>query len=530
MAIASPTRMSWPATAVGSSSCAIWAPARSRRWPTATTACSPHGRRRATCVLFCLRARELRRFRLGDELSTTVDPLRDGFRGAAWLSDDTRRVRERIGPGAAYPRRRRPVDRDRARDQRRLRRPASHRQPCRLRRGVAHPERRRPRRQPRGRGHSSCRWAGDQARQRTGGRVGGLRPSADAPTERVVRGDVRHRSAGADGRTGACGRSDHVGSHHRHRRRSPPATRACWRFAPRPTARHSSNGWTAPADRSAWSGRPDFYGAFSLSGDGSRIVARLQPNPQRPVGGLRLIDIGRGVVSPIVTPAGRRLRPALDARRHAASSTAWPTRSCANRRLRPKPRRFGMAPLYPDALSRDGRWMLVGQVDGHGGFGLYVMSADGSGDLQALSTDEAASDRGVVLPGWPARVVQQHAHRPLRGLPVAVSADRRALAGVVGGRRAAPLVGGRPRALLRRSRPASSSAWRCRLPTPGASAAPKRCSISASERRRPRFEQYAVHGNRFLVLRPSKNSAPQTVAVVSNWTSALPVAVASAGR
>ena len=36
------------------------------------------------------------------------------------------------------------------------------------------------------------------------------------------------------------------------------------------------------------------------------------------------------------------------------------------------------------------------------------------------------------------------------------------------------------------------------------------------------FEQYAVHGDRFLVLRPSKDSAPQTVAVVSNWTSALP--------
>ena len=42
------------------------------------------------------------------------------------------------------------------------------------------------------------------------------------------------------------------------------------------------------------------------------------------------------------------------------------------------------------------------------------------------------------------------------------------------------------------------------------------------------FEQYAVQGDRFLVLRPSKDSAPPTVAVVSNWTSALPRAATAA--
>ena len=36
------------------------------------------------------------------------------------------------------------------------------------------------------------------------------------------------------------------------------------------------------------------------------------------------------------------------------------------------------------------------------------------------------------------------------------------------------------------------------------------------------LEQYAVHGDRFLVLRPAADSTPQTIAVIGNWSSLLP--------
>ena len=36
------------------------------------------------------------------------------------------------------------------------------------------------------------------------------------------------------------------------------------------------------------------------------------------------------------------------------------------------------------------------------------------------------------------------------------------------------------------------------------------------------LEQYAVHGDRLLVLRPASDSLPQTIAVISNWTQGLP--------
>ena len=40
------------------------------------------------------------------------------------------------------------------------------------------------------------------------------------------------------------------------------------------------------------------------------------------------------------------------------------------------------------------------------------------------------------------------------------------------------------------------------------------------------LEQYAVHGDRFLVLRQTKDSIPQTIAVIGNWSSLLPRAPA----
>ena len=38
--------------------------------------------------------------------------------------------------------------------------------------------------------------------------------------------------------------------------------------------------------------------------------------------------------------------------------------------------------------------------------------------------------------------------------------------------------------------------------------------------------QCAVHGDRFLALRPSRDSTPQAIAVIGNWSSLLPRSVA----
>ena len=107
-------------------------------------------------------------------------------------------------------------------------------------------------------------------------------------------------------------------------------------------------------------GPPDVYGAFSLSPDGSRIAARLLPTAAHPLAALRLIDVERNVASPIATPEGLVSDPVwtVDGSRIVYRLT--------NVLMRQSPfsttaEKLADENLYPDAFSPDGRWLLVGR-------------------------------------------------------------------------------------------------------------------------------------------------------------------------
>jgi hypothetical protein len=156
--------------------------------------------------------------------------------------------------------------------------------------------------------------------------------------------------------------------------------------------------WLDAAGRSRGLIEPSaFYGAFSLSPDCTRIVARyLATLGGRQRTALRTIDVTRGIVSSVATPPG------------ALSDPVW-TADGARLFYRLDDRLLAQSPhetthdvvraetVYPDAVSSDGRWLLGGvprdTLDR--GFGLFVMPADGSGERVAVadgpySTDEAS--------------------------------------------------------------------------------------------------------------------------------------------
>ena len=268
-------------------------------------------------------------------------------------------------------------------------------------------------------------------------------------------------------------------------------------------------------------GPPDYYGAFSLSPDGARIVARLIPSQRTPLGNLRLIDIARNLASPIATPDGLvsdpiwtsdgsrivyRLADAL-MRQSPFSDTAETLRKGSS--------------LYPDAMSRDGRSLLVGRPEPAGGYGLFAVASDGSGELQPVSTDGPASDEGAFAPDG--RLVAYHATRtgraeiylsrfpptgerwqvsPAGGVQPRFSADGRALYYL-------DLAGNLVRVAVQAANPERIGR-------------PEVLFNLGVDQPSTTLEQYAVHGNRFLALRPREDAAHQTVAVVSNWTSLLP--------
>jgi hypothetical protein len=279
--------------------------------------------------------------------------------------------------------------------------------------------------------------------------------------------------------------------------------------------------WLSESGRSlGLVGPPDYYGAFALSPDGARIVARLVPNQRAPLGSLRLIDIARNLASPVATPDGLvsdpvwtsdgtrivyRLSDAL-MRQSPFSDTAETLR--------------GGESLYPDAMSRDGRWLLVGRPERAGGYGLFAVAGDGKGELQPVSTDGPASDEGAFAPDG--RLVAYHATRTGRaeiylsrfpptgerwqvstdgGVQPRWSADGRMLYYL-------DLTGNLVRVAVLEANPERIGR-------------PEVLFNLGVDQPSTTIEQYAVHGNRFLALRPREDAAHQTVAVVSNWTSLL---------
>ena len=277
--------------------------------------------------------------------------------------------------------------------------------------------------------------------------------------------------------------------------------------------------WLDRAGRSLGTvGPPDLYGAFDLSPDGTRMVARLPPAQEHPLGALRLFDIARGVVSPIATPPGLVSDPVWTPdgsrvlyRLGATVMRQSPYAAEAEKALD--------AQWYPDAVTSDGRWLLAGRPD-NGGFALYAVPLDGKGEPLAIDTGSAA-DEAEFSPDQ--KLVAYHSSRtgraevyltpfpptgerwqvsPEGGVQPHWSADGRWLyyASLTGELQRVPVSSALPQ---RTGRP--EAVFDLGTGPPSAT-----------------LEQYALAGDRVLVLRQAKNAARETVAIVSNWTSLLP--------
>ncbi len=272
-------------------------------------------------------------------------------------------------------------------------------------------------------------------------------------------------------------------------------------------------------------GPADLYGAFDLSPDGTRMVVRLPPTQEHPQGALRLFDLARGVVSPIVTPAGLVSDPiwTIDGSRILYRLNASVMRQSP---YATEPEKILDAAWYPDGMSSDGRWLLAGRPERGGAFGLFAVPVDGKTEPVAIDTG-AASDEGRFSPDR--SLVAYHSSRTGRAevylTPFPPTGERWQVS---------PEGGVQPRW-------SPDGRWLYYVSLTGelqrvpvSSALPQRTG-------RPEavfdlgtgppsttLEQYALAGDRVLVLRQAKDAARETVAIVSNWTNLLPAPSSSA--
>lgn len=264
-----------------------------------------------------------------------------------------------------------------------------------------------------------------------------------------------------------------------------------------------------------------FYGAFSLSPDGTRIVARyLTTRVGRSTPGVRTIDVARGVVSPVATPPGAVSDPIWTADgarilyRRDASLLVQSPYSTTHEVVRDEI-------VYPDALSRDGRWLLGGVPrTAERGFGLFVMPADGTGERQTIADGAFSVDEASFSPD--ARWISYHSDATGRQevyvAPFPLT-DERWQISPDGGVQARWSADGRILYYL----DLTGRLMRVSMPATGPRDAGRpdplfdmQIGIPSSS-----LEQYAVHGDRFLVLRRAADAPPQMIAVLSNWTGLL---------
>jgi hypothetical protein len=275
-------------------------------------------------------------------------------------------------------------------------------------------------------------------------------------------------------------------------------------------------------------GPPAFYGSFALSPDGTRIIARrINQVGNRTATDLFLIDDARKVAAPMPAPSGALSDPIWSAdgahvfyRHEGRLLRQSPTSSTYDEIRREQ--------IYPDAASADGRWLLGGMGRPGGGFGLYVLSADGSGERQVVVEDPRSSaDEASFSPDG--RLISYQSTRsgrpeiylarfPLTSDRWQVSPD--------GGLQAHWSADGTTLYYL------DLAGRLMRVTVPGDDPARiGRAELLFDLGIGPPsvlLEQYAVHRDRFLVLRPVRQSTPQSVAVVGNWSGLL--ARPAAGR
>jgi Tol biopolymer transport system component len=281
--------------------------------------------------------------------------------------------------------------------------------------------------------------------------------------------------------------------------------------------------WLDAAGRSRGLIEPSaFYGAFSLSPDGTRIVARyLATLGGRQRTALRTIDVTRGIVSSVATPPG------------ALSDPVW-TADGARLFYRLDDRLLAQSPhetthdvvraetVYPDAVSSDGRWLLGGvprdTIDR--GFGLFVMPADGSGERVAVADGPYSTDEASFSPDT--RWISYHSDVGGRSevyvAPFPLTSERWQIS-PDGGVQARWSADGRTLYYL----DLTGHLMRVSIPAEGPARAgrPERIFDLGIGLPSSTLEHYAVHGDRFLVLRRAADAPPQTIAVLSNWAGVL---------
>jgi hypothetical protein len=268
-------------------------------------------------------------------------------------------------------------------------------------------------------------------------------------------------------------------------------------------------------------GPPALYGSFSLSPDGTRLIARTLggSTDSAPLPGLSFIDLARGVTSAVSTPDGPVSDPIWTAdgtrilyRLGNSLMRQSPTATASETLIRED--------LFPDDVTADGRWLIAGTPNMAGGFGLFVIPTDRPAERQAISDGGFASDEGSFSPdGQMISYQSTRTGRPEIFLARFPLTDDRWQVSADGGVQARWSADGRTLYFLG----IDGHLMRVRVP-PG-----KPDQASRAERMfdmrlgvpSALLEQYAVHGERFLVLRPSADSAPQSIAVISNWTHGL---------
>jgi hypothetical protein len=269
-------------------------------------------------------------------------------------------------------------------------------------------------------------------------------------------------------------------------------------------------------------GPPASYGSFSLSADGTRIVARLLMSDRTGAApGLSVIDIARGVASQMAFGGG------------AVSDPVWTvdgTRVLYRRgrqMLSQSPYASDVSILreeaaYPDAVSPDGQWIVFGRSrEPQRGFAVVAVSATEPGaEPRAISDGPYQSDEASFSPDgrWVSFQADQSGRYEIYATRFPSSGERWQIS-PDGGVQARWAPDGRTLYYLN----LSGQLMRVSMPAAGPPQAGRPEVLFDPDVGTPSvtLEQYAVSGDRFLFLRRAPESDPETIAVVANWTKLL---------